>query len=210
MPNPSAMNLERPSWRAAARFLLILFAALLVQSVSPADAGPRPPKDFPRTSFVGGSLATGEVKQRGVLLHAGWEDDEGVAQKWFRQARLFPWPKPVEIAASTFRIRLDGVRYPGKLEIGVFRRIGLNDSPSGNRTIYSCPATPNPESQCRWIPNVEDGRLVWDVEVDHVQTKGHLYVVALGTWDEPEDPPKPVGTREQVGTWIFHARLDPA
>jgi hypothetical protein len=204
------MDLDRFPSRAVGRFLVLLLVAVVLQSLSPAEAGSKPPKDFPRAVFIGGSVVEGETRQKGVLLHAGWINDEGGHERWFRQATLFPWPKPIKVTGSSFRIRLEGVRYPGRLEVGVFRGTGLNDSPSGGRKIYICPTTPTSDAKCRWIPNVEDGRPVWDVQVDHAQDKGHLYVVIVGTWDEPEDPPKPVGSREQVGTWIFHARLRPS
>ena len=196
------------SWSLLATRLMVL--VVLVSPFQPSSAAATsggPPKDFPKASFVGGSVVEGEVKGKGVLLHAGWIDAEGNAQKWFRQERLYPWPKPVTVNASTFRIRLDGVTYPGKLEVGVFKRTGLNDSPSGSRRIYSCPAAPTQDAKCRWIPNVEAGRLVWDVEIDHLQQAGHLYIVAVGTWDDPDDLPRPVGTRHQIGTWILHARI---
>lgn len=202
------MNAERSFARTVARFLILLLVALVLQRLSPAEAGGRPPKAFPRAALVTGTPLEGEGRGKGVLLDAGWIDSDGNPQRWFRRERLFPWPKPLTMAASTFRIRLDGVRYPGRLEVGVFRRTGLNDSPSGGRTIYICETVPTPEARCRWVPSIEEGRLVWDVEIDHEQAQGHLYVVAVGTWDEPQDPPRPVGARQQIGTWIFHGRLE--
>jgi hypothetical protein len=202
------MNAVRSWPRHTARLTIIVLLAALLQQLSPAGATlARPPKDFPKATLVGGSLLDGEVKGKGVLLHAGWIDAEGNPQKWFRRQRLYPWPDPVTVDTSAFRIRLDGVTYPGNLEVGVFRRTGLNDSPSGPRRIYTCPAVPTQDAKCRWIPNVEDGRPVWDVEIDHIQDSGHLYVVAVGTWDDPDDLPRPVGTRHQIGTWIFHAQM---
>lgn len=200
------MDLGRSRSKMVARWLVILLAAALLQRLSPVLALAGPPKHFPRSSFVTGD-AVGERKGKGVLLHAQWFDDQGEPQKWFRQSARFPWPKPIKVSDAAFRIRLDGVTHPGKLDVGVFRATGPAASPAGGRKIYSCSVDPDPSAVCRWVPNVVDGRRVWDVQVDHVQTKGHMYIVAVGAWDDPRDPPKPVGTRSQLATWIYHAKL---
>lgn len=201
------MDADRSPARNVARLLIVLLVALLLQSLGPAEAGSRPPKDFPRAALAAGTPVVDETKGKGVLLHAGWTDAEGNARRWFRQAKLFPWPKPLAMETTTFRIRLYGVNYPGRLEVGVFRKTGLNDAPAGRRNIYICETVPTLDARCRWTPSVEDGQRVWDVEIDHRQSKGRLYIVAVGTWDEPQDPPRPLGTRSQVGTWIFHGQL---
>lgn len=193
--------------RSIGRWVVILLAAGLLHRVGPAGAVASAPKQFPKSSFVTGDTLSGERSAKGVLLHAQWFDNEGSPEKWFRQSVRFPWPKPFKVSESAFRIRLDGVTYPGKLEIGVFKGTGPNASPAGAHDLYTCTAQPDPAAPCRWIPAVVDGRRVWDVEVDHAQGKGHLYIVAVGTWDDPRDPPKPVGTRGQIGTWIYHAKL---
>lgn len=201
------MDRENTRARTAARWLVIAAAALLLQRVSPARATAPPPKDFPRSSLVAGRPFVGERSGAGVLVHAQWVDDAGEPQKWFKGTTSFPWPKPLDLDDGSFRLRLDGVRYPGDLQLAVFRRIGRSRSPMGAHTTYTCPATPMAAATCRWVPAVADGHQVWDVEVDHRQSRGDLYVVAVGAWDDPRDPPHPVGARTQIATWIYHARV---
>ena len=149
---------------------------------------------------------TGERARAGVLLHAQWFDDKGEPQKYFKGTKRFPWPKPLPVAAGEpFTIRLDGVRYPGTLDVGVFRRTGPAAAPMGAHERYVCTFDGPADAPCRWVPMVIDGEQVWDVKIDHVRSKGHLYIVAVGSWDDPRDPPKPIGTRAQIATWIYHA-----
>ena len=185
----------------------MFLAAALVLSLSPAHALTAPPRGFPRSFFVSGNPATGEATGRGVLLHAQWFNDAGEPQKYFLQEPRMPWPRAVPVAKASFRIRLDGVRYPGDLTLGVFRRTGPRAAPMGRHAIYSCAFDDLAPPPCRWVPYVAAGRQGWEVQVDHEQAAGHLYIVAVGTWDDPRDPPRPVGTRSQIATWIYHARI---
>ena len=203
------MNSETARARLAFRFILVLLCAALLQTVAPAHAGDPIPPDFPKSSIVAGTaLDGGERAGKGVLIHAQWFDDEGQPHKYFSLTKRFPWPKPISVpSGSGFRLRLDGVRYPGQLDVGVYKRTGLSAAPVGKHELYSCTFTTSADEPCRWVPAVAGGGQVWDVEIDHPATKGHLYIVAVGTWDDPRDPPKPVGTRSQIGTWIYHAKV---
>jgi hypothetical protein len=153
---------------------------------------------------------SGERQKGGTLLHAQWVDDEGDPQKYFRGTRRFPWPKALPVAAGDVTLRLSGVRYPGTLEVGIFRRTGPFAAPVGAHELYSCTFPGGIDSPCRWVPAVVGSETVWDVRISHPQKAGHLYIVAVGTWDEPKDPPQPVGNRSQIGTWIYHGKIRPS
>ena len=202
------MNSESARARRVARYLVVFLCAGLLQQVAPALATDPLPPDFPKSSFVAGSVVDGGEKAgKGVLIHAQWFDDAGEPHKYFSLTKRFPWPKPVSFASgSSFRLRLDGVRYPGQLDVGVYKKTGPFAAPVGKHRLYSCTFSAS-DAPCRWVPAVAGGRQVWDVEIDYPATKGHLYVVAVGTWDDPRDPPKPLGTRTQSGTWIYHAKV---
>jgi hypothetical protein len=149
----------------------------------------------------------GEKQKAGTLLHAQWMDDEGNPQKYFRGSRRFPWPKALPVPAGEVTLRLTGVRYPGALDVGIFRRTGPFAAPVGAHKLYNCAFPGEVDSPCRWFPVAGEDGSVWDVKISHPQKAGHLYIVAVGTWDDPRDPPKPVGTRSQIGTWIYHGRI---
>jgi hypothetical protein len=102
---------------------------------------------------------------------------------------------------------MTGVRYPGTMDVGIYRRTGIAAAPMGAHELYKCSFPGAADSPCRWVPNASGNEIVWDVRIDHPQERGHLFVVAVGTWDDPRDPPKPVGARSQIGTWIYHGRI---
>jgi hypothetical protein len=190
----------------ALHYLGLLGAFLLLATLAPAHAGSAPPRHLPRSALVAPGLLE-ERSKAGVLLHAQWMDDDGAPKKYFKGTKRFPWPKPLPLAAGQVVLRFDGVRYPGTVEVGIFKRTGISASPMGAHALYTCSFPGQQDGACRWVPTVVGGEQQWEVRIDHPQSSGHLYIVAVGQWEDPRDPPHPVGTRSQVQTWIYHGRI---